>query len=328
MAEPTLSLTRDQLNAEVGFFLGEGADPAGWSAGVLATIGRIVSSGLRNFYVPQPLPGDTRHEWSFLRPQVEMDTVAPYATGTVAVTNGNAVVTLSGGTWPSWAAGAELHIAGVRSRVLTRDSGTQLTLTAVFAGTTDAAATYQLLHPGDYQLPDDFGGITSELNYAGINAPVRRLPIVPDTTISRYRASSYTVGPPSVAAVAPIVLTPATGQRWYIKFWPIPDLVYTLRYSYFRSVNALASGSEYHAGGSVHAETILESCLAVAEQRVNDTMGIHTQAFMTRLAASIAHDRAIGPRNLGQNLDASDALPGSGSDDPGMIATYNGQYST
>lgn len=47
--------------------------------------------------------------------------------GTITVASG--VVTLTGGIWPVWAAGAELIINGVTYDVLTRDSDTQLTLT-------------------------------------------------------------------------------------------------------------------------------------------------------------------------------------------------------
>ncbi len=56
----------------------------------------------------------------------ETDTDKAYSTGTVAIVGGR--VTLTGGTWPSWAADADLTVNGVRYTVKTRDSGTQLTL--------------------------------------------------------------------------------------------------------------------------------------------------------------------------------------------------------
>jgi hypothetical protein len=56
-----------------------------------------------------------------------------------------------------------------------------------------------------------------------------------------------------------------------------------------------------------HAETLLQSCLAVAEFRMNDEKGIHWTTFMERLTASIASDsEAMVPEFLGYNEDGSD----------------------
>lgn len=49
-----------------------------------------------------------------------------YATGTVSVSAG--VATLTGGTWPAWAAQGTLRISNRRYKVNTRDSDTQITL--------------------------------------------------------------------------------------------------------------------------------------------------------------------------------------------------------
>lgn len=60
---------------------------------------RCVSKGLRAVYYPGS------YIWSFLRPIVYINTVAPYATGTIIIdASGN--VTLTGGTFPSNAASA------------------------------------------------------------------------------------------------------------------------------------------------------------------------------------------------------------------------------
>lgn len=75
MAESSLSLNIVDLNAEVGFFLGHGrgsifpyTDPT-WDAQQQAAISSVVKSGLRRFYFPEPLPGDSgSYDWSFLKP--------------------------------------------------------------------------------------------------------------------------------------------------------------------------------------------------------------------------------------------------------------------
>lgn len=72
MAEPTLSLTYTDLQAEAGFFLGWGrgqtapySDPA-WTTAQQQGIDAVLRSGLRTFYWPQ-LDGTT-YDWSFMRP--------------------------------------------------------------------------------------------------------------------------------------------------------------------------------------------------------------------------------------------------------------------
>ena len=56
----------------------------------------------------------------------------------------------------------------------------------------------------------------------------------------------------------------------------------------------LSTPFPYAYGGAEHAETILESCLAVAELRLDDMAGPHNQQFMARLAASISrHSAAV-----------------------------------
>lgn len=66
MAEPTLSLTNSELEAEVGFFLGLGRgtnySETAWSARNQLSITNAVKSGLRMFYFAAD------YDWSFIRP--------------------------------------------------------------------------------------------------------------------------------------------------------------------------------------------------------------------------------------------------------------------
>lgn len=69
MPEPTLTLTYTSLRQEVGFFLGYGRDSTAWDATQTATVNFVVTSGLRQFYNPPPLPGEkASYDWSFMRP--------------------------------------------------------------------------------------------------------------------------------------------------------------------------------------------------------------------------------------------------------------------
>jgi hypothetical protein len=68
----------------------------------------------------------------------------------------------------------------------------------------------------------------------------------------------------------------------------------------------LTSGVPYPYGGATHAETILESCLAVAEQRLDDSAAVHSSKYRMCLEASVMADRRHRPQLLGYNGDRSD----------------------
>lgn len=75
--ESTLSITFDDLKAEVGAFLGYGTASGSWSAAQLAEIERYVQAGVRQFYYPPAVNGvEAAYEWSFLKPTTTLDTTA------------------------------------------------------------------------------------------------------------------------------------------------------------------------------------------------------------------------------------------------------------
>ncbi len=92
-------------------------------------------------------------------------------------------------------------------------------------------------------------------------------------------------------------------QRYRLEVWPEADADYTLSVPMAVLLDALSGSRPYAYGGQPHSETILESCLSIAEQRGNDQMGVHTQKYQERLAASIAYDQRLKPSDLGYNGD-------------------------
>jgi hypothetical protein len=116
------------------------------------------------------------HRWSYLYHHGRIVTVAPYATGTVAYQHAGGLyermVTLSGGTWPTWAAGGYLRVGVVNWRVAQVKSPTVLTLDELVNPGVDVAAgaTFKL-YQDTYLLPADFIGQDQalyELNFGGM----------------------------------------------------------------------------------------------------------------------------------------------------------------
>lgn len=101
------------------------------------------------------------HNWTRLRRRALLTTNGPYSTGNLSfdLTGGASerLVTLSGGTWPSWAGKGVLIVGTVRYLVDARQGDTLLTLKANSAPAEDVAAgTEYTLVRDTYDLPSDF----------------------------------------------------------------------------------------------------------------------------------------------------------------------------
>lgn len=178
-----------------------------------------------------------------------------------------------------------------------------------------------------YDLPDDYGAHFGRLTYpAGSSTFYPPIPIISEEMLRSRAANLSTSSHPKVAAVRPKAYDATTGQRWEILFWPTPNAAYTLSYRYQANPSALSDSLPYALGGMKHAETILESCLAVAESRMDDAVTTQHQArFKSCLAMSVAQDRR---NHTGEYYgQPADADPGEYYHNHGslLVSTYNGQ---
>lgn len=251
MPESSLSLSFDDLCAEVADFLGYGRGikfgEKAWTQKQQNNIETSVKSGCRQFYFPPPVGNEpAAYEWSFLRP-----------VGTVSLASGDQSI----------------------------------------------------------ELPDDFGGFDGPITITTTSGQVCYIiPLVGEGLVRRrYTDDPNSSGQPEIAAVQPIKGTTATkGQRFQLSFFPAANQAYTLEFPYTILADCLSGSRPYAYGGMAHAETILESCLAIAEQRIDDAASIHTAKWMERLAASMSLDRKFKAQALGYNDDRSDGRRGWG----------------
>lgn len=97
--------------------------------------------------------------WRVLRRSTSINTVAPYTTGTgaVTVTNGSATVTVTGATFltDGIQIGRRIKISGssLYYKVATITGETTLTLNQTYSGTSSTTATYEILGQEEYVLP-------------------------------------------------------------------------------------------------------------------------------------------------------------------------------
>ena len=318
MVESTLSLSHEDLRDGVYEYVhgGAGDYSAESDADRKSLVDKIVDSGLRQFYKPPPI-GQIVHDWSFLKPVTTMSLNAPYTTGTIAYDHTGGTherqVTLSGGTWPAWAAEAKIEISGTDYPVESRVSDSILILDSSDNPAADvAASTTYNLHQDDYDLPDDFGRIIGPITFAQADNAWYVCHLVGESRIRemRQRDSGYKGGDPLYASVRVKPFVPDAGTRQQILFWPIVQSSATITYQYRVRPNKPVSGTHYPYGGSDHSETVLYSCLAEAERRVDGLKGPMYERFMECLVASVFFDQKDNkPEVIGYNGDDSDFSP-------------------
>jgi hypothetical protein len=147
-------------------------------------------------------------------------------------------------------------------------------------------------------MPDNFGRIVGDLHFdASVYA--QSITIISEHRILALLQQNDDEGRPRHAALRFKESDGTNGQRQEIVWWPTPDAAYTLTYRYEAFAGKLTESNAYPLGGMRYAELIIESCLAVAEQRANDERGLHWEAFTRLLVTAVAQDRKNGARYFG-----------------------------
>lgn len=263
----------------------------GYSADQTSDIEDCIRDGLRDVYAA--------HNWSFFRPITEIETTAPYSTGTVTVAAG--VVTLVGGTFPSWAAVGVLKIENDYYDVDTRDDDNQVTLEDTSVTVADASS-FELGRP-EYDLGVAFEAVSndSDLTYepgqSDFYPPVRNRH---DSQVRRWQQNNPYYDRPIYYSVRTVVFDPTVGSKKRLAFHPIPDAVYVLKVPMILRPTMIDATNQYPVGGETLTPVITEACLAAAERNYDEQEGRHAKRFMELLPLAIAADlEKSTPTSLG-----------------------------
>lgn len=178
-----------------------------------------------------------KHQWQYLWGVLRIATVAPQTTGTVEYDHtGGAFerqLTLSGATWPTWAASGTVVIADVPYTVEARKSAAVLTLgEATNPGADVAALTAYEIRRDLYDLPADF--------VAADEAVLNSIGTVLAYTHPRDWSSQrrVNVGPGQPQSFSLIGANNSPG-RMRVALWPAPDGVYSIDMLYRRKPRTL-----------------------------------------------------------------------------------------
>lgn len=270
----------------------------GFSSDQQSDIGDCLNDGLRRVYAA--------HNWSFLRPLADVVTTAPYATGTITIASG--VVTLSGGSFPSWAASGVLKVSNRYYSVASRGSNTQITLDDTTI-TVASAASFQLAQP-EIALDATFDSVSNDSDLTYYPSAETWYPPVKwrhDATIRHLEGTNPEFERPVFYSVRTVSFDPTVGSRKVLALYPAPDKVYTLRVPMILRPVLLDAVNLYPIGGEVLAQVMLEACLASAEVNFEEREHVHEKRFMELIGLAIREDQErSSPTSLGSDNPRSE----------------------
>lgn len=178
----------------------------------------------------------TIRDWSYYSVHGRIVLQAPYSTGTV--TSSGTTATLSGGTWPSWAAsGAYLKVAEEICRVASRTSDTVIVLDPSLSLKADVSAQPYTLYRTVYPLPADFRNLDEPSDeyhwWSGLY-------VTPDQAMKIERVSNSSGEPYHWT-----IIKDPDSTGWAIKVIGYPTGTETLDFTYRRAARPIRySGHE------------------------------------------------------------------------------------
>ena len=313
---PPLTVTLTSLREEVQRFMGYGRATSfgSLSPAFAGDVTSIINRGLRQFYYPPPLPGETSsHQWSFLMKSDDLKILAPSTT--------NPLVTVSGGA--ASIPNTEPHLPNdIRHSVVqfgsdgpfydvvnrTGNHGFTITdETLVISTPTTATFYYAYIDLAG----DEIVGTDSQISYT-YNYGKKALKHVNSQYIKRLSESTAVqhIGYPEYFSIEPHTWPASNGQSvqdFRIAVYPFPQVAMSLHMHAKYAPQALSHVNDQPLGAPSHSETIMVSCLAIAEEFGDTPSSKYRELFMQRLAASVMSDRTgMYAGNLGYNKDESD----------------------
>lgn len=239
------------------------------------------------------------HDWSFFRPVADVTTTAPYSTGTITVSAG--VVTLTGGSFPSWAADGFLYVNGRSYVVASRTGNTTMTISDTSL-TISSGVVYHLGRP-EIAMPAEFEAVANDSElayYPDDNACYPSVMQRGDQAIRRLEQGGQVFDRPVYYSVRTVQFDPAVGSRRVLAFYPTPDQAYTMRVPMLLRPVMLSSDNQQPIGGEVLSQVIIEACLASAEHNFEEREHVHEKRYLEMIALAIRNDlERSSPTSLG-----------------------------
>jgi hypothetical protein len=142
----------------------------------------------------------------------------------------------------------------------------------------------------EYDLPEDFASFTNDCLYFGTDTRKTKVTRRSEGMLLNLFGGAWASGDPLYYAIRTKGTLIQGRAQHELLLYPAPESAVDISFRYMRIPPELSENTPYPLGGELHAETILAACLAAAEQKIEDTAGLHTANFQRLLAGSMAMD--------------------------------------
>ena len=161
-----------------------------------------------------------------------------------------------------------------------------------------------------YDLPREFSRLVGDMYYDPVVHQGSIVQVGQGQLLAAYQNNDIQHPPRIVATRIKDVGVMLQPQDHEAMLWPVPDAAYVLTFQYEAYTGRIDAVRRFPLGGDKYGETIISSCLAVAEMRANDSRGIHWENFASQLASAIKFDISVGAMHYGYMGDTSGASSG------------------
>lgn len=191
------------------------------------------------------------HEWKCFTRRAVINVVAAYSTGTVAYTHSSRTLTLTDGTWPSWAAFGEVKIGNVVYQIESRTSDSAIVLEPNSnPGANVASGTSYSLFRSRYPLPVDFRRLDD------VYRSDRSGPLSVNTAQGAFGEALCGYGPMGIPRAINVVNDPKYMGGLSVQLTPTPATAETVTFQYHRGMRPLRT-LEYNTGTAATVGTAL-----------------------------------------------------------------------
>lgn len=240
-------------------------------------------------------------QWDYYHTRGAVQLRTNYQTGTLAISNGSTTCTLTGGTWPSWAASGEIFVDGTWVAVESRTSGAVVVLADPWGNDDVTAASYNLVQ-FRYALPTDCIRISDTLfgnqwPFVGQPTSAAMIESLKDAWQSvNSQAFSWAI------------------EGGFLCFWPVPEENRNVNLLYFRRPTPVASSGDTIDWDSQHPFLLRRAIeYVVALRRKADS----DEKIKAVSVAKKAYEDAL---STAYSWDKTAADPGATN--PGSIGPY------